>query len=231
MIIPWISDVFDLLFPKTCQVCGCQLTKQEEVICLMCGAKLPRTGFSKHENNPVAEVFWGRANLKSATSFLFFNKGGSVQHLIHLLKYKNKKETGVYLGNLFGYELKESPLFNNIDIIIPIPLHPRKERKRGYNQSFCIASGMSASMNKPVEKGNLVRVVHTSSQTKKSRYDRWINVKDIFTVKNPEAIRGKHILLVDDVLTTGATLEASATVLLEIEDVKVSVATLAYTQG
>jgi len=231
MFIPWINDIFDLLFPRICQGCGCQLKRQEEILCIRCGAKLPRTGFSKHEDNPVAEVFWGRADLKSATSFLFFNKGGSVQHLIHLLKYKNKKETGVYLGKLFGYELKESPLFNNIDIIMPVPLHPKKEKMRGYNQSFCIASGMGSAMEKPVEKDNLVRVVHTSSQTKKSRYDRWVNVKDIFQVRNPEAIRNKHILLVDDVLTTGATLEASATVLLAVDDVKVSVATLAYTQG
>ena len=231
MFIAWFNDLLSLLFPRICQGCGCQLKRQEEVLCLMCRAKLPRTGFSKHEDNPVAEVFWGRANLISATSFLFFNKGGSVQHLIHLLKYKNKKETGVYLGQLFGYELKESPLFNNIDVIIPVPLHPRKEKMRGYNQSYCIASGMGLSMEKPVEKDNLVRVVHTTSQTKKSRYDRWVNVKDIFQVRDPEAVRNKHILLVDDVLTTGATLEASATVLLAVDDVKVSVATLAYTQG
>ncbi len=230
MPVHWISDVINLLFPKVCQGCGCQLKTQEEILCLKCLSKLPRTGFSKHVDNPVSEVFWGRVDLKSATSFLFFNKGGSVQHLIHLLKYKNKKETGVYLGKLFGFELKDSPHFRDIDVIIPVPLHPKKEQMRGYNQSYCIASGIGASMGKPVEKNNLIRVVHTTSQTKKSRYDRWKNVKGIFAVQQPETLLNKHVLLIDDVLTTGATLEASASVLLEIEGVNVSVATLAYTQ-
>lgn len=231
MLLPWINDVLNLFFPRNCQLCSHPLHRQEEVLCLMCQAKLPKTGFEQHEDNPVSEVFWGRVNLKSATSFLFFSKGGSAQHLIHLLKYKNRKETGIYLGKLFGVALKESPFFQTVDIIIPVPLHPKKERLRGYNQSDYIATGLGQSMERPVEKDNLVRVVHTTSQTKKSRYDRWKNVKGIFAVSNPEPFRNKHILLVDDVLTTGATLEACASVLLEIDNVKVSAATLAYSQG
>lgn len=231
MLLPWINDVLNLFFPRNCQVCGHPLHRQEEVLCLMCQSRLPKTGFEQHEDNPVSEVFWGRVNLKSVTSFLFFSKGGNVQHLIHLLKYRNRKETGVYLGKLFGFALKESPFFQTIDLIVPVPLHPKKERFRGYNQSYCIATGLGQSMEKPVEKDNLVRAVHTTSQTRKSRYDRWKNVKGIFAVVNPEAFRNKHILLVDDVLTTGATLEACASVLLDIDNIKVSAATLAYSQG
>jgi len=226
-----ISDVLNLFFPNLCQVCGQPLNRQEEVLCLMCKAKLPLTGFEVHSDNLVSEVFWGRVNLSSATSFLFFNKGGNVQHLIHQLKYKNRKQVGVYLGRLFGLALKKSPLFENTDLIIPVPLHPKKEHLRGYNQSFCIASGMSLSMGKPVITQNLIRRFHTSSQTRKSRYDRWENVKNIFAVQYPEVFKNKHLLLVDDVLTTGATLEACASVLLDVENVKVSAATLAYAQG
>ena len=179
----------------------------------------------------IARVFWGRVELFSATSYLFFNKGGSVQHLMHSLKYKSQKETGVYLGKLFGKDLLKSPLFNTIDLIIPVPLHPKKFHLRGFNQSEVIASGIGHVMEIPVECNKLIRLVNTDSQTRKSRYSRWENVRSAFGVENPEDISGKHVLLVDDVLTTGATLEACAATLLEIEGTRVSVATLAYAQG
>lgn len=179
----------------------------------------------------IARVFWGRTKIHSATSFLFFNKGGNVQQLMHALKYKSRKDVGEYAGKLFGMELNSSALFNTIDMVIPVPLHEKKLHQRGFNQSKVIADGIGKAMNKPVENGILVRVVYTSSQTKKSRYERWENVRNAFTVTYPEEIEGKHILLIDDVLTTGATLEACANALLEIEGVKVSVATLAYAQA
>ena len=180
-----------------------------------------------HEENPVARIFWGRVNVQTATSFLFFSKKGRVQSLIHQLKYKHQKEVGIYLGSLFGQSLIESPFYSNLDFIIPVPLHPKKLNIRGYNQSLMIAVGMNKSMKIDVFHG-LVRKLHSSTQTKKSRYQRWENVKDIFEVLEPEKLEGKRVLLIDDVLTTGATLEACATVISDIPDIKIYIATLAY---
>ena len=150
---------------------------------------------------------------------------------MHALKYKGRKEAGIYLGKLFGMELSTSPLFQPINLIIPVPLHPKKYHQRGFNQSQVISKGIGSAMHIPVDTGHLVRLVHTSSQTRKSRYDRWENVRSAFGLINPEELEGKHILLIDDVLTTGATLEACASVLLEAENTKVSVATLGYAQA
>jgi len=226
----WTTDFFNLFFPDICQACGEPLVKNENVICLSCLYKLPKTNFHMHENNPISRIFWGRANIHAATSFLFFNKGGSVQKLIHQFKYKGKIETGRYLGELLGFDLRKSDLFKNIDIIIPVPLHPRKLHIRGYNQSDIIADGIGNSMKVEVSASTLIRTVHTETQTKKTRYKRWENVKGKFDIKNPELIEGKHILLIDDVLTTGATLESCAQTLLDVPNLKVSLATLAYAQ-
>ena len=226
----WLTDFVNLFFPNNCSACGNSLISQEEVICTSCLFKLPRTNFHFENENPIARIFWGRVNLEMATSFLFFNKGGNVQKLVHQLKYKGKKNVGHYLGKLFGNELCQSPLFTAVDLIVPVPLHPKKERLRGFNQSLVLAEGLSKSLQKPLSSDNLIRLVHTSTQTKKSRYSRWENVKDVFGIKVPEKFVGKHILLVDDVLTTGATTEACAQKILEIEGTKVYVVTLAYAQ-
>jgi ComF family protein len=226
----WITDFIHLFFPNVCYACGEALIEQEEVVCTACYFKLPTTGFHMHQENIISQIFWGRVQIHSATSFLFFNKGGNVQRLMHALKYKGHKEVGVYLGRLFGQTLKESVLFNTADLIVPVPLHPKKQYRRGFNQSEVIAEGMQTSLNIPVSTNNLVRLLYTSSQTKKARYNRWENVKDVFKVKDANAFKGKHLILVDDVLTTGATLEACANPLLEIPNTKVSVATLAYAQ-
>ncbi len=227
----WFENFLNLFYPRVCNACGRPLFTGEDVICTRCLFKLPQTNFHLHKENPVSRIFWGRVALHSATAFLFFNKGGIVQHLIHRLKYKNKPQVGIYLGRQFGFQLMDSPLFKEVDIIIPVPLHPKKEHVRGYNQSEMIAKGLEQSMNAVSVAGNLVRSVHTSSQTKKSRYSRWENVKGIFEVKNPGQLQGKHLLLVDDVITTGATLEACCETLLQIPDIKLSVASLAYAQG
>jgi ComF family protein len=226
----WLNDVLNLFYPNVCQACGIALNQQEHVICISCQVKLPKTGFHLHDDNPVSRIFWGRVNLYSATSFLFFNKGGNVQKLIHSLKYRNKKDVGELLGALFGYELNKSSLFKNVNVVVPVPLHPKKFNKRGFNQSEMIASGISRAMDIPTDFNNLVRLVNTDSQTRKSRYSRWENVKDVFGINNAKAFEGKHILLVDDVLTTGATMEACAATLLAVKDTKVSIATLAYAQ-
>ncbi len=177
------------------------------------------------------DIFNGRLPLFSATSFLFFSKGGETQQLIHKLKYKGHKEIGLYLGRMFGNQLNGSELFRTADIIIPVPLHPRKEHKRGYNQSLMIGEGMASRMNARVFPDVLYRKIHTSSQTKKSRYERWENVKDTFEIKKGERLERKHVILVDDVITTGATLEACGNKLLEIPHIRLSIASLAYAQG
>lgn len=228
MAILWFNDLLNLFFPNVCQACGQPLLQQEKVICLSCLLKLPKTGFHLHEENPVSRVFWGRVNLNAATSFLFFSKGGSVQHLIHSLKYKGNQETGQVLGKMFGADLQKSKLFESAELVIPVPLHPKKQFKRGFNQSECLAHGIAETMKIPVLTNHLIRVKHTSTQTKKTRIGRWDNVKDAFGLQQTSVLENKHVLLVDDVLTTGATLEACAHQLLEIPGIRVSVATLAY---
>ncbi len=223
----WVNNLINLFYPNVCQSCGNALNQQEEVICISCELRLPKTGFHMHDENPVSRVFWGRINIKAATSFLFFSKQGKVQNLIHQLKYRRQKDVGVELGRLFGIELQKSPFYKDIDFIIPVPLHPKKLRKRGYNQSLVIAEGLKESMGVDVFTG-LQRKIHSSTQTKKTRYERWENVKDIFKIENPEELENKSILLIDDVLTTGATLEACATVLSDVPNISISIATLAY---
>jgi ComF family protein len=216
-----------LIFPRLCAACNENLLDHEEHICTHCLCDLPKTDYHQTDTNPVAKLFWGRVPIFKACSFFFFNKGSKFQALIHQLKYNNRKEIGFELGKHFGFDLSSSEDFKSVDLIMPVPLHPTKEKLRGYNQSNWIAKGISASLNSPVVKDNLVRLEASATQTKKSKFERWENVQSIFQVKNPEAIENMHILLVDDVVTTGSTLEACAQELLKISGVKVSIATLA----
>ncbi|MFH1004622.1 MAG: phosphoribosyltransferase family protein [Bacteroidota bacterium] len=175
------------------------------------------------------KLFWGRVDIFSATSLYGFLKGGKVQHLIHQLKYRGKKEIGVSIGKYYGNELKSSPLFRGMNIIIPVPLHPEKLKKRGYNQSETFAHGLSKSLEIENENDLLIRAYSSETQTKKSRFARWKNVESIFKITQPKKLQDKHILLVDDVVTTGATLESCAHKILDVPGTKVSVATIACT--
>ena len=179
------------------------------------------------ENNAVTRIFWGRVPVEHAAAWCYFHKGGKIQHLIHLLKYYGRREIGLYFGSIYGRELMHSPFYKNVEIIIPIPLHPKRKRKRGYNQSECIAKGLSEIMKIPVDTKTLIRATASDSQTKKTRFKRWENVKEIFSITNFIHLQNKHILLVDDVLTTGATIESCAIELLKIKGVKISVVALA----
>jgi len=225
--VSYIYDFFSLFFPRICYSCENTLLKHEEVLCSYCLHQLPKTNFADDEDNPVVRIFWGRVNINHASSMYYFSKGGKVQHLMHQLKYKGKKEIGLYLGKLYGDSLKKSPFYNSVDVIIPVPLHPKRLRKRGYNQSEMFARGLSGSFSKPFDIKTLVRTYASETQTKKSRFRRWENVKEIFALKNHQHLINKHILLVDDVVTTGATLDACAAMLLNIPGVKISIATIA----
>ena len=223
----FINSIIGLLYPSVCAACGNSLFKWENVVCTRCRNLLPKTGYELNEDNPLARMFYGKVRLKAVTARFFFSKEGKVQHLIHELKYKGNGEAGVFLGQELGKSIKEAPLFKGIDYLIPVPLHPKRERKRGYNQSMMIAQGISEVTGIPVGDTFLVRSVNTATQTRKSKEERWQNVKDIFDVKHPERLEGKYVLLIDDVLTTGATLEACALKLSTIPGITISCATAA----
>lgn len=222
-----LRDLISLIFPRICAACGNSLWKNEVVLCTSCNYNLPKTGFHLEDDNPVSRLFWGRVNIEGAGAFLCFNKGGKVQGLIHQLKYKGRRDIGNYLGYRYGHVLLESPLYRSVNYIVPVPLHRKKQSRRGYNQSEQIAIGLSDSMNIPVDILTLQRIKATETQTRKSRIRRWENVKEIFSVTDPDRLKNQHILLVDDVITTGATLESCIITLSSIQGCRISVAALA----
>jgi ComF family protein len=221
-----LSDLSQLAYPHVCVGCGTDILSNDSLLCAKCFISLPNTNFAQHANNPIEKIFWGRIPLVAAHSQFYFAKQSLIQNLIHLLKYKGNQEVGVYLGELMGKSLLNSNRFKNIDGLVPLPLFPEKERKRGYNQAAVICNGMSEVMNLPVLNNVLVRQRFTETQTKKHRTERWENVEGSFAVLNELAFKGKHLLLVDDVITTGATLEASGNIILKIPNVQLSIATL-----
>jgi ComF family protein len=227
-IINRFSNFLELIFPTLCVTCGNRLVIQERFLCIDCWLDLPVSNFHLHSGNKVEQLFWGRVKIEFATAYFSFNKGSNYQHLIHFIKYKGMKELGFETGRRFGISLLKSTDFCSVDYIVPVPLHPKKEKKRGYNQSEWIAKGISEAMKIPISVDNLQRNLHTSTQTRKNRFERWENVENIFESTRPEEFEGKHILLVDDVVTTGSTLESCALQLLQIKNVKVSIATLAF---
>ena len=222
------SSTVHLFYPHTCTGCGSDLVAEDNLLCLKCIHNLPHTNFAALANNQIEKDFWGRINLEAAYSQFYFSKEFLIQHLIHQLKYKGDTKIGFYLGEIMGKTLLKSKRFSTIDALVPLPLYADKEHKRGYNQATVICNGMSAAMNIPVLNDAVVRKQATETQTRKHRTERWENVKDSFKVAKPSELSGKNLLLVDDVVTTGATLEACGHVILQQGDVKLSIATLAY---
>lgn len=223
-----LSDVLHLFYPHICKGCGSDLLEEGDLLCLKCIINLPKTNFAQFPNNPIEKIFVGWIVIEAAHSEFYFSKESIIQQLIHQLKYKGNKEIGIYLGEMMGKTLVASNRFNNIDALIPLPLYPDKEHKRGYNQAAIICDGMSAVMNVPVLKNIALRQRYTDTQTKKHRIERWENVAGSFIIKNENKLKGKNVLLIDDVITTGATLEACGSMLTAIENVKLSIATLAH---
>ena len=228
----WFYDLWDdflsLLFPRLCYGCGNHLLRNENIICTECLVLIPRTNYHKQDENPVEQLFWGRCLIQSAAAFSFYNKGSRIRNLIHNMKYKGIKEIGIVLGRIYGSSLVNSSFTENIDLIVPVPLHSSKKRSRGFNQSELIADGLSEVTGLRVNNTAVVRSVASSTQTKRSRYDRWVNVEGIFKVADPSSIAGRHILLVDDVITTGSTIESCVNEVLKVEGVRVSVAAIAW---
>jgi ComF family protein len=213
----------NLMFPNLCAACDNTLLKNETHLCTSCTVQLPCTNFHVTHDNPVSKVFWGRVKVESAFAYLHFRKEGVVQKMLHAIKYNGYKELATHLGVLYGNDLKKSEL--SFDGIVPVPLHPTKLRVRGYNQSEYFAMGLSQSMSIPLLTHAVQRITATESQTRKGRFDRWMNVKEVFQVAHPEEVEDKHILICDDVITTGATLEGLIQVLPK--NTKVSVCTIA----
>lgn len=224
------NDVISLLFPELCNGCGTHLYDGEKEICSKCLYDLPFTDDYLFKENRVARQLWGRLPCNAAMAMLYFKKGTKVQNLIHSLKYKDKTSLGVKLGNNLGERLQRSEFYAGIDLVIPVPLHPKKERLRGYNQSKYIADGIAEVLNVRVSDTHLSRQIATSSQTKKSRYSRYENMQEVFKISNAEELKNLHILLVDDVITTGATLEACGNALLKANINKLSIAAVAFAE-
>jgi ComF family protein len=228
----WFSVLGDgllhLAFPHVCEGCGTDILDKDHMLCLQCSSNLPSTSFHLHASNPIEKTFWGRLPVTHATAQYYFTKESLIQRLMHQVKYRGNKDLGVYLGRMMGHQLAASNRFSYVDGIVPLPLHKTKERKRGYNQATLLCEGIAEVLQKPVWKDVIIRNAFTDTQTKKNRIERWRNMEGRFELINDTPIQGKHVLLVDDVVTTGATLEACGQELLKVENVKLSIATLCF---
>ncbi|MGL6268735.1 MAG: ComF family protein [Chitinophagaceae bacterium] len=224
----WFHAFCTLFYPHLCAGCGSNNIARDEAICHHCIAHFPVTGFENQQNNPIEKLFWGRIPVTAASSQYYFTRSSTIQNALHALKYKSNINAGMVMGRLLGYSLKQSDRFRNIDLIVPLPLYPKKEKNRGYNQAKIIAAGMQEVMNIPVITDAITRIRYTDSQTNKNRIDRWKNVGDVFSLQKPALLKGKNILLTDDVITTGASLEACGATLCKAEIGKLYIATLAF---
>lgn len=230
MNVVWscVRDVIHLVYPTCCIGCGEELFGNEEQLCIACWKELPKTDFHLQGLNPAIEKFLGKIPVEQASAMYYFSKQTRLQSVMHQLKYGGNSELGMELGKRCGRELRQVAWIGDIDVMVPVPLSRQKMRKRGYNQSEAIARGMQSVLDLPIDTDSFTRVINTRSQTNLSLLQRSENVKKAFQVSNETALRDKHILLIDDVLTTGATLTACAMEILDSVNARVSVFTLAY---
>jgi ComF family protein len=223
----YIKDLFALIYPRNCHGCGNSLFRHENLVCTHCYLTLPKSNFHKEENNELEKIFHGRVPVRKAGSYYLFEKSGKVQSLLHTIKYKGNKELAREIGSWYGKSLLETSLIK-AELIIPVPLHPDKLKQRGFNQSEEFGRGLSESLNIPMNTTSLIRTDYTSTQTRKQKFERWENVKDKFDLRDPSALAHKTIILVDDVITTGATIDACYQALSKAEGISINVLSLAY---
>lgn len=224
-----LTDFIHLIFPHVCTGCGSDILNNNHQLCLRCLSELPATNFFAQPGNPVEKKFYGRLQVRNGGAAYFFTKDSLLETLIYELKYKGNKDIGFYLGQLLAKFLANDKRFGDVDALVPLPLNPKREKKRGYNQATALCNGIASVCNRPVLDKTVVRKVNTETQTHRGRITRWENMEGVFAVANVSAIENKHILLVDDVITTGASLEACGSEILKAEGVTLSIATLAYT--
>ncbi len=219
------NSFIHLLFPHICCGCGSDILSEKNALCMRCLEAMPETNFELYPGNPVEKLFWGRLQLFAATGQFYFTKESLMQHLMHQFKYKGNRELGLQLGRIMGEQIQRSGRFR-ADALVPLPLFPAKEKRRGYNQAAVLCEGIQKVLNIPLLDKVIIRPQHTETQTKKGRIERWKNMEGKFILTDPGPLSHKHILLIDDVATTGATLEACGMELMKAENMTLSVATL-----
>ncbi len=224
------DDFLSLFLPRLCLACRSHLVRGEEVLCTECLLSMAKTDFHVKRDNMLEQAFWGRCTVERAAAFSVYNRGSRIRKLIHSLKYEGRKEIGMMLGELYGTTLTETGFMDGIDMIVPVPLSSERQRRRGYNQSELFAQGLSVASHLPVKTGVVRRTGRSESQTRRGRYERWENVDGIFTVCKPSTIYGKHILMADDVITTGSTMESCVNALQRAGASRVSVVAMAAAQ-
>lgn len=225
-----LKDIFNLFYPDICLCCKDYLTNNEDIICVFCRNDLPLTNFSFTTPNLVEKAFFGRIPIQHGTALFYFLKKGKIQQLIHELKYNGQQQVGSFIGKWLAEDILRSKRFKDVDCIIPVPLHKRKRKKRGYNQVSKFGISLSDKLNIPFYENILLKKNAINTQTKLLRLDRWKNVEELFYLENKEQLYNKHILLIDDIVTTGATLEACYLALNKCENIKISIACMAYTK-
>ncbi|MBL0882045.1 MAG: ComF family protein [Chitinophagaceae bacterium] len=223
------KSLLQLIYPHYCMGCGSDYLSLHQQICSRCTHLLPETGFFRQPNNPVEKAFFGRIRVENAAALYYFTKQSLIQELMVQLKYHQNKHAGLFLGRMMGYALRSEPRIADVDLLLQLPLNPKKQFKRGYNQAEVICEGISDVWPKPMNSKAIQREKFTDSQTTQSRLSRWTNMEGVFKVMHPDQLINKHVLLVDDVITTGATLEACGQTLMPIPDCRLSIAASAYT--
>ncbi|WP_299670361.1 ComF family protein [uncultured Polaribacter sp.] len=225
-----LKDFFYLFYPKICANCNEQLLQNEHVICTFCRHDLPLTNFKSYKENTVSKIFYGRVTIKKAYALLVFRKESITKNLIHELKYRGNEDVGIFFGNWLGEILAENNEFSDVDFIIPVPIHPKKRKIRGYNQVTKFGESLSSHLKIPFVENILIRKSSTKTQTLKARFERFNELETKFFLEDTAYFKNKHVLIIDDVITTGATLEACSLELLKTSGIKISILTMAFTE-